>query len=236
MPRAKIITEGERKRRQEVIARDLYGPHRIIQLEESKRLLEILKLSPNKTYLETAAVIPNAAVRTVPPATVRTYTVQLSAWLGYVISQFKRNRYFRPSSSAPVMGCVQPTQGEWTATIRSKQKGQTKLQDLPQALWVDRSLSKATRPMMSGPRAAAEWAAVSILSFAEKEAPDAGKRRHRKFVFEALRALGIPCPNRGSKPSRWALFMRRAEKHRGNPRRGKCRQVVLRAEKEDWAV
>jgi len=51
-----------------------------------------------------------------------------------------------------------------------------------------------------GERAAAQYAARSLINFMNRRAPGAPDHRRREFVFRSIRALGIPCPDLDKNP------------------------------------
>jgi hypothetical protein len=62
-----------------------------------------------------------------------------------------------------------------------------------------------------GQRAVAQHAATYLVRFMNRRAPDAPARKRRKFIFYAMRKLGIDCPSLDNNPGDFTTWLNEVE-------------------------
>ena len=140
----------------------------------------------------------------------------------------------------PNLGGVQPTHGEMRATLQAglehaeRQRGWYR--SLPVALLsetvvtfaeggtplgvVIERLPEALAQMAAehkvlgrppGRRVAAQAAATWLIAFVDRRAPKISEKQRKKFVFLAMRALGVDCPSLDDDPGDFAVWFAEVE-------------------------
>jgi hypothetical protein len=152
-------------------------------------------------------------------------TAELGPLLANVRWEWRNRREIAPDASLPVLGGVQPTQGEMHATLDAGLKQAERLRDwycsLPTGLLMNVTVSLTgespalgvvIEPLVEtfvsvadqyqgkpgrqpGERLVAQRAACWLVLFMDKQAPGVTLANRRLFMFKSMQKLGIPCPN-----------------------------------------
>jgi hypothetical protein len=166
---------------------------------------------------------------------------ELMGFLGEVRLEWKVRNKIRPDLSLPIVGGVQPTHGEMHVTLNAGLKHAEELRDwyrsLPATLLSKSTVSftegspafgivierlaevlahltakhKPRRGPQPGRRAAAQLAARYLIRFIDRHAPDAPAEARRRFVFCAMRDLGIDLPDLRDDPGDFAIWFGEVE-------------------------
>jgi hypothetical protein len=165
----------------------------------------------------------------------------LMGFLGEVRLEWKVRNKIVPDLSLPIIGGVQPTRGQMRATLNAGLKHAEELRDwyrsLPVTLLSKSTVPfteespalgivierlaevlahltakhKPRRGRQPGRRAAAQSAARYLIRFIARHAPDSSTEARRRFVFRAMRDLGIDLPDLRDDPGDFATWFSEVE-------------------------
>jgi hypothetical protein len=241
MPRPKPFSEeARRKRRKEQAQIDDAAFRRANMPTDAERrrdvdlatkLVDVLGL-PQILRRQQRAAIVKEVVKSI--FELRDLLVEIR-WHWQVRQEVKSDR------SLPILGGVQPTHGEMHATFKALLKHAEPLRDLyrslPAALLLDVTVPFAEEsPVLGvvierlaevltgkaaehepqqgrqpGKRAVAQSAARYLSRFIDRHAAGASTEARQRLVFQAMRGLGIDCPNLEDDPGDFAVWFSEVE-------------------------